>query len=451
VVSGRPTAAGSTVIVLRATDALAATGTSGLITITVAEVPDLAISMNPTLPPGEVDTAYSKTLQTTGGYGAKTWAVTDGAVPDGLELSAGGVVSGMPTTAQSATFTATATDSEARTASRAFGLTIVAAGTAEGPHDYFEFWQQQPEHHHYSNSLRTAAQIQSVWKGTDSGRDWSYDAEMDAAKVTPPWPNASGSWSCKQLKFPANSPTILADRIVLVWDWYWPVEFRVNCGGVTNFKTFQVQPNGKGWWTNMNNQGPARNFPANVGFTITDEFRSGHGKPIPPSIYQPNGPDGMESSERVQPAGAGTLIDPSAGLYTQLDYDKSVPVDHSVWHRVIIEVRMNQPPSAFTSWSETYLNGATLNNNPVSWTDNWFMVSKWYMSETMPPTRVLYQVPMGGREEAYYGPITSFTFEMNSSKENAIGPMSGWGRNVLVLKNLDVDEDDTRLFRQPVR
>jgi hypothetical protein len=234
------------------------------------------------------------------------------------------------------------------------------------------------------------------------------------------------------------------------------VEFRVNCGGVTNFKTFQVQPGGKGWWTNMNNQGPVNNpgnnFPSSVGFTITDEFRSGHGKPIPPSIDQPNGPDGMESSERVHPAGAGTLIDPVAGLYTQLNYTKAVPVDHSVWHRLIIEVRMDQPPSAFTSWSETYLNGVTLNSNPAVWTGgNWFMVSKWYMSETMDPTRVLYQVPMSGLEEAYWAPIISFTFEMNTSKEGAIGPMWGWGRNVLVLKNMYADENDTNLFRRPVR
>lgn len=459
VVSGTPTTAGSTNIVLRATDSLSATGTSGTITITVTEVADLAIATSPTMPRGEVGAAYTRTLQTTGGYGTKTWAVTSGSVPDGITLSVSGVLSGTPTTAASFTFTAQATDSEARTASRTFSVTIAAAGTVEGPHDYFEFWQSQPEHH-YSNSLRTLPEIQSAYTASLASTFWTYDADMDAVKYTTANygtikndGTVNTSWNCAggQLKIPCNNPTLLNDRIVFVIDWYWPVEFKTLCGTVTNFKTFQVRPNGSGWWTLMNNQGTARGMDANVGFTVTDEFRAPKGGNTgAPDGYHPSSP------ERVHPAGPGTVVDPINNLYYQLDYRKSYPVDHSVWHRIIVEIRLFQQPSTFTDWSNAYLGGATLGANPHDPAGAWHMVSKWYMSETQSPQRVIYRVPFGWPMNAdgttpYRGPIKDLLFEMNSSKTGALGPVNGWGRNVLILKDMYADEEDTRLFKRPVR
>jgi hypothetical protein len=138
-------------------------------------------------------------------------------------------------------------------------------------------------------------------------------------------------------------------------------------------------------------------------------------------------------------------------MWNQKKYHEAVPVDHGMWHRVIVEVRLRQDPSAFTSWSNTYLGGATLNANTQDESElgQWHMVSKWYMSETMDPTRVLYQVPMGWY--LYTDPVGRLLFEMNSSKTGALGSMNGWGRNVLVLKDMYADENDTNLFRRPVR
>lgn len=51
------------------------------------------------LPGGTVDQPYSATLAATGGSGSYTWTTVSGTLPDGVTLSAGGVLSGTPTAA----------------------------------------------------------------------------------------------------------------------------------------------------------------------------------------------------------------------------------------------------------------------------------------------------------------------------------------------------------------
>jgi len=73
---------------------------------------DVPVSISPaTLPNGAVTAAYSQTLTASGGVSPYSFAVTAGALPAGLTLSAGGVLSGTPTAGGSFNFTATATDS----------------------------------------------------------------------------------------------------------------------------------------------------------------------------------------------------------------------------------------------------------------------------------------------------------------------------------------------------
>jgi hypothetical protein len=81
------------------------------------------------LPPGDVGEPYAAQLVATGGTGAYTWSVTDGALPDGLTLSSGGAISGTPPTVGSSTFTVRVTDEAAATHSRA--LTLVIAQVEE--------------------------------------------------------------------------------------------------------------------------------------------------------------------------------------------------------------------------------------------------------------------------------------------------------------------------------
>ena len=100
----------------------------GVGTITNDDVP---VTVSPgTLPNGTVATAYSQTITASGGTGPYSFAVTAGALPAGLTLSAGGAVTGTPNAGGSFNFTVTATDGSAFpgpfSGSQAYTLTIAA-------------------------------------------------------------------------------------------------------------------------------------------------------------------------------------------------------------------------------------------------------------------------------------------------------------------------------------
>lgn len=87
------------------------------------------LTLSPTtLPNGTVGTAYSKTITATGGTSPYSFVTSAGALPAGLTLTSGGVLSGTPTTATSYSFTVKATDSAAHTGSQAYSVTIASSG-----------------------------------------------------------------------------------------------------------------------------------------------------------------------------------------------------------------------------------------------------------------------------------------------------------------------------------
>ena len=89
--------------------------------------PTLTVSTS-SLPNGVLGTAYSATLHASGGTSPYTWSVQSGQLPAGLALSsAGGEISGTPTTAETSSFTIGLHDAAGAAASRAFGIKIGAA------------------------------------------------------------------------------------------------------------------------------------------------------------------------------------------------------------------------------------------------------------------------------------------------------------------------------------
>ncbi|MGA8044592.1 MAG: putative Ig domain-containing protein, partial [Terracidiphilus sp.] len=128
VLSGKPTTSGPASFGIAVTDSASNTFT-GTYTLTIN--PAVSITTATTLPTAYVGSNYSQTLAATGGSGTGyTWAVASGSsLPAGLALSSSGVLSGKPTTAGSASFGITVTDSVSNTQTATFTLTIAPGVT----------------------------------------------------------------------------------------------------------------------------------------------------------------------------------------------------------------------------------------------------------------------------------------------------------------------------------
>jgi hypothetical protein len=132
VISGTLNGSGS--FTVTATDSTAPTPlvASANLSITASSgVQPLNVTTSGVLPPGTANSPYvGATLHATGGVTPYTWAITAGALPAGLSLNAAtGAISGTPTAAGLANFTATATDAETptpQTASSSFSIAIAA-------------------------------------------------------------------------------------------------------------------------------------------------------------------------------------------------------------------------------------------------------------------------------------------------------------------------------------
>ena len=112
-------------------DANNAAVTSSATSVTVT-APTIIVSpaslSNPT-----VGAAYSATLSASGGTGPYTFAPTAGALPAGLTLSSGGVLSGTPTAGGTFNFAVTATDNGGYTGTRAYSLAVGAPTISISP------------------------------------------------------------------------------------------------------------------------------------------------------------------------------------------------------------------------------------------------------------------------------------------------------------------------------
>ncbi len=79
------------------------------------------------LPNGRVGSVYGASLEAISTSPPSTFAVTGGALPDGLTLAPDGTIAGTPTTPGTFTFTVTVTDADGATGTREFTITVAAA------------------------------------------------------------------------------------------------------------------------------------------------------------------------------------------------------------------------------------------------------------------------------------------------------------------------------------
>ena len=124
VISGKPTATGSSSFTVQVKDANSTTATQTL-TIVIYAAPVISTA---SMPAGTTGTAYNQTLVVTGGKTPYTWSITTGSLPTGLSLSSTGVITGTPTATGTSSFTVQAADANSVKATKALSI-VTNAGT----------------------------------------------------------------------------------------------------------------------------------------------------------------------------------------------------------------------------------------------------------------------------------------------------------------------------------
>lgn len=136
VLSGSPTASGTSSIVVSVVDSSGATA-SRTYPMTVRAA--LAVATPSSLADGQVGVASSSvTFTASGGLAPYTWSASN--LHPGLALSSAGVLSGTPTTNGTRTVTVTVTDAGGRTSSRTYSLTVNGAVCPSSTGWKAEFW-----------------------------------------------------------------------------------------------------------------------------------------------------------------------------------------------------------------------------------------------------------------------------------------------------------------------
>jgi hypothetical protein len=131
VISGTPTTAGTSTPTITVNDSGAPQQqATGQFTIVIA--PAVLAITTTSLPSASVNTAYSQTLQATGGTLPITWSLASGSLPSGLTLNAAGTITGSPIAVGTSTFTVRAADSGSpqQTQMQALSLVVNAAPLA---------------------------------------------------------------------------------------------------------------------------------------------------------------------------------------------------------------------------------------------------------------------------------------------------------------------------------
>ncbi|MBB5339847.1 beta strand repeat-containing protein [Tunturiibacter gelidoferens] len=126
VISGTPTANGTSNITATVTDA-SNPAQSKSVAVSLVIAPPALLLTTTSLPAGTQNTSYSKTLTATGGTAPYSWSIVSGSLPAGLSLSAStGIISGTPTASGSFSITVAVKDSSStqQTANGAFTFNI---------------------------------------------------------------------------------------------------------------------------------------------------------------------------------------------------------------------------------------------------------------------------------------------------------------------------------------
>jgi autotransporter-associated beta strand protein len=208
ILTGTPTASGSSTFTVRVTDSAAATATR---TFTLSVSGTLAIS-TASLPDARTGTVYSATLGVTGGTGPFTWSSASGVLPPGLTLESAGVISGTAAGLGSFSFVARVTDASNEVAEREFTINAVNTLT----------WDAQPATAgiQTGNGTWTTATNTTNWSLSNSNVAWvnGSDAVIGGGTITATTPLTVGSMTFNaNVVVNGSSPiTVREDSIIAV-------------------------------------------------------------------------------------------------------------------------------------------------------------------------------------------------------------------------------------------
>jgi hypothetical protein len=301
-------------------------------------------------------------------------------------------------------------------------------------HDYFNRVIALREHHR-SWSLRDQAQLNALTRAgvsTSFTYDYANDPypwKQDGAKLYHPDDMGASIPRNQTLDMPID----VSDGTVLVINdfWFGP-EWRTNrLDPSRSWKPFMLQVDGGRWWTHAMGRGGQQSDPV-----VNDSYNSlsGGGTGFPTGVTQ---------REPLTPPGEGTI--PTRSFF----------IHHGVWTRYWFEVRLYLPPEAFTSWMAH--TGVTLEPNPNDPQGRYHMISSWIADEHRGPVRLTYQAPWrtGGTLDRPDAILSHFQYEFHTSQTapSQSGPLIGYGRNVVALRNYrlpPIPETDTTIFVRPV-
>lgn len=128
-ISGTPTATGQYNFTAEVSDSSSPVKTASAKLSILVAVAALTIATT-ALPSGALNSAYSATLDATGGTAPYTWSLASGALPAGLTLSPAGQISGTPTSSGISTFTVQASDSSSQSQTAKAGESIQVSPVA---------------------------------------------------------------------------------------------------------------------------------------------------------------------------------------------------------------------------------------------------------------------------------------------------------------------------------
>lgn len=127
VISGTPTASGTSSFTVRVADSGGQEDTQALsIRINPPSPPTITTI---SLPGGTVGLGYSEDLTATGGTGTLAWSLSGGSLPANLSISPTGTISGTPTNAGTSNFTVRVIDSLAQSDTQSLAIAISSALT----------------------------------------------------------------------------------------------------------------------------------------------------------------------------------------------------------------------------------------------------------------------------------------------------------------------------------